>query len=509
MRHVYISFKNDDASLAADVMRQIEDAGFQVWSDNERLRAGETWREAIDQAIRDSFALILILSPAATASDQIMYEWMFALGVGVRVIPVLLEPAELHPRLEKLDFLKLDAGAAMPWGKLIRLIQEAFDERRPAFLRRPGDRLPPFRRPDAPFLNHSNGSDNPDGISGDDINTVKRLIDALENDNRDDRVAAARRLADLGDKSAVQPLIKLLRDDDWRVRDAAAMALGKLKAASAVVALLETLRFSRPGPFGGGPNNTAVVSAIREIGALAVPVLIDALTDEDPRIRLHVIDVLGEIGDTEAVPALAGALRDAEWRVRWRAADALGKMGNETAVADLLEMLRDTNQDVRTSAAWALGQIGHASAVPGLVRLLHDREWRVRWAAAEALWEIGELAVPALVEVLHDRDEYVRRAATRALAEIGDRAIPTLTQALHDPSWEVRWSSAAALQEIGDSAVPALVEILSQADWQVSWAAAETLKRIGTPTALAAFEQWQATSGADIPEGARQDVTEE
>ncbi len=508
MGHVFISYQNEDGEFVADVIRQIEGAGFSVWSDQERLRTGEGWREAIDQAIRDAFALVVILSPAGSQSQQINYEVTFALGVGVDVIVLLRAAVKLPERLESMQRLDFAPDVAPPWGKLIRLIQDAQNhDRRPIPFRpsrpnEPQQRPPLFgRRAPGGFSRENDRVDDwLSSIKSDEPDAVQKLVEALDGDDRDKRAAAASRLAEIEDKTAIPALLRRLRDDDWRVREEAARALGKMKAAAAVVGLLECIRVGRPGPFGGGNGSSVFSDAIKEIGPLAVPVLIDALSDEDPRMRLAIIDLLGDMAEPEAVPALAGALRDPEWRVRWQAADALGKMGSTTAVPDLVDMLADSNKDVRISVAYALGRIGHVSAVEGLVKLLQDREWRVRWGAAEALWEIGEAAVPALIEVLRQEDEYVRRAAIRALAQIGSPAIPALIETLKDDNWDVRWSAAAALQEIGDAAVAALVAALDADNWQATWAAAESLKRIGTKEAMQAFEKWRKGRDGDLPD---------
>lgn len=498
-QHVFISYQGEEGEFVSDLTRQLEGASFQVWLENERLRMEGIWRETNDQAIRDSFALIVVMTPTARSSEQVVYEWTFALGVGVRVIIVLSQPTELPPRLGSLSCLDFTDPAARPWGRLIRMVQEAYDsQRRTSFLGgRPGaDRSnAPFGSRPTPFDRRRRESldDDLDGEGNPDrVRSVPDLIKKLEDEdaNGEQRALAARRLGEIADKAAIPALTRALRDEDWNVREAAAGALGKLKAAGAVVGLLEALRWGRPGPFGNG-GGTVFVNAIREIGSMAVPVLIDALSDEEPRIRLHIVDLLRDFGDPDAVIALAGALRDPEWRVRFKAADALGRVGSEAAVPDLVEMLTDSAKDVQIAATWALGKIKHESAIPALVKLLRDREWRVRWAAAESLWCIGEIAIPALLETLRDPDDYVRRAATRALTEIGEPAIPELIKTLADNNWDVRWSAAAALQDIGNLAVPALVVALEAENWQAAWAAAETLKRIATPEAMTAVEAWR------------------
>ena len=46
------------------------------------LRPGSDWRQEIDRAIRDSFVLIVVVSPDSKASEYVTYEWAFALGLG-------------------------------------------------------------------------------------------------------------------------------------------------------------------------------------------------------------------------------------------------------------------------------------------------------------------------------------------------------------------------------------------------------------------------------------------
>jgi hypothetical protein len=48
----------------------------------------------------------------------VTYEWGYALGYGVRVIPLLLEQAELHPRLSVLHHLDFRDTRRAPWTKL-------------------------------------------------------------------------------------------------------------------------------------------------------------------------------------------------------------------------------------------------------------------------------------------------------------------------------------------------------------------------------------------------------
>ncbi len=80
MSHIFISYNHEDSDFADALIGKIEKEGLTTWVDNDRINAGEDWRLTIDQAIKDSFALIVIMSPTAKASEYVTYEWAFAWG---------------------------------------------------------------------------------------------------------------------------------------------------------------------------------------------------------------------------------------------------------------------------------------------------------------------------------------------------------------------------------------------------------------------------------------------
>ena len=115
----------------------------------------------------------------------------------------------------------------------------------------------------------------------------------------------------------------------------------------------------------------------------AVPVLVEALDDEDSSVRKDAAIALGQIGPASkgAVPVLIGTLKDDDADVREAAVYTLGRIGPaaKEAVPALIETLKDEDIYVRLYTAGALGQIGHAAkdAVPALREALKDPEDRV------------------------------------------------------------------------------------------------------------------------------------
>ena len=121
----FISHCYDDGDFAELLKLRIEQNGYTAWIDIERLGIGVDWRQEIDQAIKDSSALIVVMTPKARESEYVTYEWAFAWGVGVKVIPIMLKQTQLHPRLESLQFMDFTNRAARPWSKLMDALKEA------------------------------------------------------------------------------------------------------------------------------------------------------------------------------------------------------------------------------------------------------------------------------------------------------------------------------------------------------------------------------------------------
>ena len=121
MNHIFISHCHEDSDFAEILESKLKEANFAVWRDT-RIGGGKDWRKEIDQAINEALALIVTMTTEAKASQYVTYEWAFAWGAGVKVIPILLKKTELHPRLESLQYLDFTNRNARPWDTLIELL---------------------------------------------------------------------------------------------------------------------------------------------------------------------------------------------------------------------------------------------------------------------------------------------------------------------------------------------------------------------------------------------------
>ena len=357
-QHVFIAYKHEDNIFANQLIHKVQSAHFRVWIDEEQLRAGDNWREAINGAIRQSFAVILIMTPEARLSEFVTYEWAFALGAGVKVIPVLLRHTpQMHPQLDQLQYLDFTDQLNQPWDRLMARLREVKGEYKTDII----------------------------ALADDAPRSVVQAVDALDSPNADTRRSALRTLALMNHPSAYSALVEAVNHPLRDVRVDAGFMLAKQT------------------------NNSDFA---------AVPGLIEALTDEDPRIRSAAVQTLGEIGDPSAVPHLLQVVNhERDGNIRWQATGALSKMG-PAAVSGLVDALSDEDWKVRRSACEALWAMAEPAAAPGLIKTLTDPNDVVRQAASGALEAMGAMAVPDLIQALNHAHRYTAPHITAVLERI-------------------------------------------------------------------------------------------
>ncbi len=226
------------------------------------------------------------------------------------------------------------------------------------------------------------------------------------------------------------------------------------------------------------------------------------LSAKSARARAAAAHALGDVvDDTEkrrAVPMLIGALDDDRPEVRMEACSSLGELADTAAVPGLIKRLDDGSPPVRQNAAIALGTIKHADAFDPLAQALREGPADLRFQAATSLAEIdGRRAFDLLIPALGDRDAQVSGAAALAVGalpgELDDdglraRARTALLEHLDHEDKGARFDVAYALAELGD---PAGRSVLANAlpDEERAWDAVTSLARLGTSEDIAALSQ--------------------
>jgi hypothetical protein len=89
-KHIFISYSRRDDAVMRKIAFFLRDQNLKVWVDHEKLIPGTTaWEESIENAIKNSLGVIVILSPEAKNSEWVRREITYADQFQRRVFPVL------------------------------------------------------------------------------------------------------------------------------------------------------------------------------------------------------------------------------------------------------------------------------------------------------------------------------------------------------------------------------------------------------------------------------------
>jgi len=97
---VFLSYSPADERFAKQLALELTQRGCDVWDPRAELFAGDNWAEQIGQALKQSRAMVVLLSPDSVKSDSVRREIAYALGnanYAGRLFPVLLRPTEDVP----------------------------------------------------------------------------------------------------------------------------------------------------------------------------------------------------------------------------------------------------------------------------------------------------------------------------------------------------------------------------------------------------------------------------
>lgn len=104
---VYISHTYKDAALAKKVATILRTDGLNVWNEEDEIMPGDNWAEKISQALKESEAMVVLLTPAALESKNVRREIEYALGeesYSHRLIPVAVGDPQNLPD-EKIPWI--------------------------------------------------------------------------------------------------------------------------------------------------------------------------------------------------------------------------------------------------------------------------------------------------------------------------------------------------------------------------------------------------------------------
>jgi hypothetical protein len=97
---IFFSYADAERDFARQLAERLLGAGLDVWWDEREIVAGENWAAALQTALEQANAMVVLLSPDAVRSRWVRHEIDYALGTprfAGRVVPVEVRPTDEVP----------------------------------------------------------------------------------------------------------------------------------------------------------------------------------------------------------------------------------------------------------------------------------------------------------------------------------------------------------------------------------------------------------------------------
>ena len=192
--------------------------------------------------------------------------------------------------------------------------------------------------------------------------------------------------------------------------------------------------------------------------AEAIPALLEAMDDDDVRVRQAAVWAVGQVGTAATLRGVVRLLGDRNLMVAHRAQEVLAERGREVGDAILTYAETTSNRPGRLAAIELIGWLRLTNGARLLHGFVSDLDPEIRVKSVKAAAAIGD---PTFLEPFHlrlqDSSWPVRCQAAKGLSLFGSpESVPRLTAALRDAHWWVRFYAAIALAEVGPAGVEAL-----------------------------------------------------
>lgn len=106
---VFLSYSSDDRDWASEIVAALKDSGVSTWFDAHEIVPGDRWQPRLEEALRESRVLILIVSPKSLSRPWTFFEVGAAVADSKRIVPVLADDVDvsnLPPLLQQYQSVK-------------------------------------------------------------------------------------------------------------------------------------------------------------------------------------------------------------------------------------------------------------------------------------------------------------------------------------------------------------------------------------------------------------------
>src|SRR5262245_33156076 len=118
----FFSYAREDSDFALRLAGDLKAAGAAVWLDQLDIQPGQRWDRAVEEALTQCVRMLVVLTPAAVNSTNVMDEVSFALEERKTIIPIIHRDCVIPFRLRRLQHRDFRQDYARVLNDLVRTL---------------------------------------------------------------------------------------------------------------------------------------------------------------------------------------------------------------------------------------------------------------------------------------------------------------------------------------------------------------------------------------------------
>lgn len=130
---VFISYAHKDAEYVHRLAEQLALINIDIWIDK-NIQPGSNWDRNIESVLEAADKMLLILSPAAVASDNVHDEWSYFLEEGKEIYPLVYETCDIPFRLRRKQYITSSQDILADVSKVIDILAGGIPTKIPSYL---------------------------------------------------------------------------------------------------------------------------------------------------------------------------------------------------------------------------------------------------------------------------------------------------------------------------------------------------------------------------------------
>lgn len=94
-KHIFLSYSHQDGDSMHQLREDLTTLGATIWTDERLVIGTPSWKKAVEQALDDAIAVVVLLSPSAKVSIWVEEEVNYAKLHEIPILPVLIRGEEI------------------------------------------------------------------------------------------------------------------------------------------------------------------------------------------------------------------------------------------------------------------------------------------------------------------------------------------------------------------------------------------------------------------------------